>query len=170
MSALARPDTAYAPGFTPGETSTGASVVAKRASPSWPLSPSVTGSSTTTRMASHQRVVRFKTAHVFAIAQADGEPLPEQRGHRLTGDDPAGAFERLQSVAMSLGFSVVVTDDVPPGVNGDCSHANCIRVRLSNAPAQQAKTLAHELGHAILQERHDNRAIAECEAESIAYV
>ncbi len=32
------------------------------------------------------------------------------------------------------------------------------------------KTLAHELGHAILHEHYDNRALAECEAESVAYV
>ena len=118
-----------------------------------------------------KRVVGFKTVYVFDISQTDGEPLPEQPCHRLTGDDPARAFERLKSVAMSLGFSVVITDDLPTGVNGDCSHTNKrIRVRLSNAPAQKTKTLAHELAHALLHERCDNRALAECEAESVAYV
>ncbi len=113
----------------------------------------------------------FRAVPVFDVGQTDGEPLPEQPCHRLTGDDPHGAFQRLQSVAMNLGFSVVITDDLPVGVNGDCSHMNkCIRVRRSNAPAQQAKTLAHELAHAILHERYDDRALAECEAESVAYV
>jgi hypothetical protein len=32
------------------------------------------------------------------------------------------------------------------------------------------KTLAHEIGHALLHEQFDNRALAELEAESMAYV
>jgi hypothetical protein len=32
------------------------------------------------------------------------------------------------------------------------------------------KTLAHEIGHALLHEQFDNRALAELEAESTAYV
>jgi antirestriction protein ArdC len=32
------------------------------------------------------------------------------------------------------------------------------------------KTLAHELAHALLHESYDNRALAELEAESTAYV
>jgi antirestriction protein ArdC len=114
--------------------------------------------------------VSFRAVPVFDLSQTDGEPLPEPC-QRLTGDDPAGAFQRLQHVAMQLGWSVRVTDDLPVDVNGDCTHAHkCIRVRLSNAPAQQAKTLAHELGHAILHEHYDDRALAECEAESVAYI
>ena len=49
-----------------------------------------------------------------------------------------------------------------------------IRVRKSNAPAQRVKTLAHELGHAILHTpgdgRPDNRGLMELEAESVAFV
>jgi O-methyltransferase involved in polyketide biosynthesis len=32
------------------------------------------------------------------------------------------------------------------------------------------KTLAHEIGHALLHEQFDNRVLAELEAESTAYV
>jgi Zn-dependent peptidase ImmA (M78 family) len=32
------------------------------------------------------------------------------------------------------------------------------------------KTLAHEISHALLHEQFDNRALAELEAESTAYV
>ncbi len=39
-----------------------------------------------------------------------------------------------------------------------------------NEPAQQVKTLAHELAHALLHEGTDDRALAELEAESTAFV
>jgi antirestriction protein ArdC len=45
-----------------------------------------------------------------------------------------------------------------------------IRVEISNSPAQRVKTLAHEIGHALLHGECDNRALAELEAESTAYV
>jgi IrrE N-terminal-like domain len=43
-------------------------------------------------------------------------------------------------------------------------------VRASNSPAQRVKTLAHELAHALLHENHKDRALAELEAESVAFV
>ena len=43
-------------------------------------------------------------------------------------------------------------------------------VRTSNSPLQRVKTLAHELGHAILHEQYDNRPLAELEAESVAFI
>src|SRR5439155_16495252 len=45
-----------------------------------------------------------------------------------------------------------------------------IRVEVRNAPAQRVKTLAHEIAHAILHEGFTDRALAELEAESTAYV
>jgi len=43
-------------------------------------------------------------------------------------------------------------------------------VEARNGGAQRVKTLAHELGHALLHESAGDRALAECEAESVAYV
>jgi hypothetical protein len=43
-------------------------------------------------------------------------------------------------------------------------------VERRNTPAQQVKTLAHEIAHALLHEQFDNRSLAELEAESVAYV
>jgi hypothetical protein len=61
--------------------------------------------------------------------------------------------------------------ELPGSVNGDCTHElHRIRVEISNSPAQRVKTLAHEIGHALLHEQFDNRALAELEAESTAYV
>jgi Zn-dependent peptidase ImmA (M78 family) len=54
-------------------------------------------------------------------------------------------------------------------VHGDCTHVlHRIRVGISNSPAQRVKTVANEIGHALLHEQCDNRALAELEAESTA--
>jgi hypothetical protein len=73
-------------------------------------------------------------------------------------------------VAHSIGFTV--EEDYLPGErNGDCSFDDRrIRVEVTNSEAQQVKTLAHELAHAMLHEEFTDRALAELEAESVAYV
>ncbi len=61
--------------------------------------------------------------------------------------------------------------ELPGTTNGDCVHARRrIRVECRNRPAQQVKTLAHELAHALLHEGTTDRSLAELEAESTAYV
>jgi hypothetical protein len=115
-------------------------------------------------------VVRgFKFVPVFDVSQTDGAELPSVC-NQLVGDDPAGHFARLAGVAGSLGFTV--EDHVLAGsINGDCSHDDRrIRIETRNAPAQRLKTLAHELAHALLHEGFADRALAELEAESTAYV
>lgn len=122
-----------------------------------------------------ERVLRgFKPVSVFDLAQTDGRELPKISS-RLDGEDVDNVFPKLRQVALGLGFSVEDTDELPEGVNGDCNHEmQRIRVRTSNAPAQRVKTLAHELGHAILHApgdgRPDNRGLMELEAESVAFV
>jgi hypothetical protein len=116
------------------------------------------------------RVIRgFKFVPVFDVAQTDGEDLPSVCS-RLDGDDPSGIFVQLVSVAQSLGFAVEVIE-LSGTTNGDCSHLNHrIRVEATNSPAQRVKTLAHEISHAILHADYKDRALAELEAESTAYV
>ncbi|HVB06950.1 MAG TPA: ImmA/IrrE family metallo-endopeptidase, partial [Acidimicrobiales bacterium] len=102
-------------------------------------------------------------------SQTEGAPAPAVFV-RLAGGDPGGAYARLRAVAKTLDFSVEETR-LSAGSNGDCSHARrLIRVEERNAPAQQVKTLAHELAHALLHEQFVSRALAELEAESAAYV
>jgi N-terminal domain of anti-restriction factor ArdC/IrrE N-terminal-like domain len=114
-------------------------------------------------------VVGFRAAAVFDIAQTDGEPLPAVC-RRLGGDDPAGLYQALVGVAHELGFRV--EDHIfDAATNGDCSHAERrIRVGAELAPAQRAKTLAHELGHALLHAEPGERGLRELEAESVAFV
>jgi hypothetical protein len=117
-----------------------------------------------------QLIVRgFKFVPVFDVSQTDGEDLPSVC-NRLDGADPAGCFARLVSVAQSIGFAVT-SHELNGSANGDCSHAERrIRIEIRNAPAQQVKTLAHEIAHALLHESFESRALAELEAESTAYV
>ncbi len=116
------------------------------------------------------RVIRgFKFVPVFDIAQTDGEELSSVCD-RLDGDGPFGAYDTLVSVAGSIGFTVM-PHEFDGSTNGDCSHVHRrIRIDIRNTPAQQVKTLAHEIAHAILHERCEIRALAELEAESTAYV
>lgn len=117
-----------------------------------------------------RRVLRgFKWVPTFDISATDGQDLPEVC-HQLSGDDPDGLFVRLTAVADSIGFHVEDAE-LDGGVNGDCSHSERrIRVEATNSPAQRVKTLAHELAHAILHGEAHDRALAELEAESTAYI
>lgn len=112
----------------------------------------------------------FKAAPVFDVSQTDGEPLPEIAS-RLDSEGPSGAFDRLREVAEDLGYQVEAAE-LPGEINGLCSYADRrIQVEIANAGGQQVKTLAHELAHALLHEDFDGgRALAELEAESVAFV
>lgn len=115
------------------------------------------------------RVTRFVPVPVFDISQTDGRDLPEVC-RRLDADGPSGAFVMLTEVANEIGFQVDVVD-LDAGVNGECRFAErTIRIEQRNSGAQRVKSLAHELAHAILHEDVDNRARAELEAESCAYI
>jgi antirestriction protein ArdC len=118
----------------------------------------------------NDRVVRgFKLVPVFDVAQTDGEALPAVCS-RLDGEDGAGHYATLLSVAHSIGFTVE-GHEFDGCTNGDCTPSeHRIRVETRNTPAQQVKTLAHEIAHALLHETYESRTLAELEAESTAYV
>jgi antirestriction protein ArdC len=117
-----------------------------------------------------ERVIRgFKFVPVFEISQTDGADLPSIC-HRLEGDGPGGLYDELVTFAQSIGFTVEECE-LGAGTNGECSHADRrLRLKASNAAAQRVKTLAHELAHAVLHKDFEDRAMAELEAESVAYV
>jgi antirestriction protein ArdC len=114
-------------------------------------------------------VVAFRAVAVFNISQTDGDELPAVC-KRLEGDDSTQAYRGLVDVAPSIGYSVEDAD-FSGEKNGDCAFdMRRIRVRAGNSSAQRVKTLAHELAHALLHEGFNDRALAELEAESVAYV
>ena len=135
----------------------------------WILAP-MTGKRTRTDDGEeHRPIVGFRPVPVFDLAQTEGDPLPEVC-RTLRGDDPTAWFDRLTSCAGTMGYAVTATE-LPGATNGDCAFAlRRIRVECRNEPAQQVKTLAHELAHALLHKNTDDRPLAELEAESTAYM
>jgi antirestriction protein ArdC len=116
-----------------------------------------------------RRIRGFRYVPVFDIAQTEGAALPVVCS-KLTGDDSLSCFDRLCAVAGSIGYTVERCH-LPDGTNGDCAFNRLrIRVESRNAPAQQVKTLAHEIAHALLHQGQADRPLAELEAESTAYV
>jgi hypothetical protein len=117
---------------------------------------------------------RSRVAHVFDIAQTEGEPLPEVAPLLLDGDAPAGLGGALAAQVHAHGFQVQ---------RGVCGQANgytdpatrVVRVRTDVTDAQAAKTLAHELAHIVCGHTTDLptyltcRGRCEVEAESVAY-
>jgi antirestriction protein ArdC len=124
------------------------------------------------------RVLRgFKVVHVFDIDQTDGEPLPAPPVHLLDGDDPGHVIDRLAAVIEARGFTFT-HGPMPDGhqdANGVTDYTTrAVTVRDDLAPAQQAKTTAHELAHVLLHDPalgdRPDRAVCEIEAESVAYL
>ncbi len=116
-------------------------------------------------------IAGFTSASVFDVSQTDGEPLPEI-APLLTGMAAEGQFQSLSDVAAGFGFSVE-KEEIPGETNGYCSQLEKrIAIESRNDEVQQVKTLAHELGHALLHEEGNelSRDQKEIEAESVAYV
>jgi antirestriction protein ArdC len=135
----------------------------------WILAPMVYKNADAEEGGHDQIIRRFKFVPVFDIAQTDGEELPSS-SRRLGGNDQNGLYADLVAVAQSIDFTVQ-DHEFGGTTNGDCSHfERRIRVETTNSPAQRTKTLAHEIAHALLHEKCDNRLVAELEAESTAFV
>jgi antirestriction protein ArdC len=126
------------------------------------------------RVTTERRVVGFRVVHVFDVSQTDGDELPSPVTH-LKGESAAELLARLEIVAGELGFSVQRPEDFRGPVNGETSfELKQIRLNPDRSTDQQAKTLAHELGHVTAHHETVNysaeRARCELEAESVAYV
>jgi antirestriction protein ArdC len=115
----------------------------------------------------------FRMVPVFDVSQTEGEPLPEPV-KLLDGQDPQDIFGKLTKVAESIGFSVQVTPEIDghPGANGLCEFGlKQLTVAGNRSELQQVKSLAHEIGHALLHDKTElSRGAKELEAESTAYV
>jgi len=129
-----------------------------------------------------EKLVGFKIGHVFDVCQTEGAPLPQEPVSLLQGDD-AGLYQALTTFARQVVMVDVVEvgeDVLPPCTNGECVYSSegkpvHIHIKSSNPPRMKTKTLAHELGHALLHAESEYRtasprSIKELEAESIAFV
>lgn len=116
--------------------------------------------------------ISFKCVSVFDITQTDGDPIPTVT-QPLLGDDN-GLFDRMASFATRLNIPVSLES---LECNGYCRFLNNKPIKIaidSNlSRLHQAKTLVHELSHALLHGELDyskHRPECELEAESTAFV
>ena len=122
-----------------------------------------------------EKLIGWGIGYVFDVSQVSPlpgcQPLPEAVTI-LDGADDSDVFGALTKVAGELGFTVELADLGTR--NGDTGFSpDVIRVSENRPPRQRVKTLAHELGHAILHRDTDyaaNRPRCELEAESVAYI
>ncbi len=167
LIAAQNPDATRVAGFATWK-SMGRSVV-KGERAIWILAPMVGRRTEIAEGEERRPIYGFRPVAVFDVTQTEGDELPQVCSN-LEGEDPAALFDALRGQADRMGYSVELVE-LPGSTNGACNFAERrIRIESRNQPAQRVKTLAHELAHALLHEEPVDRALAELEAESVAYV
>ena len=122
-----------------------------------------------------KKVIGFTLrSRTFDISQVHGVEAPPAMVNLLTGEGPKGAWDTLVRLAEAEGYRVEI-QEVPGTANGFCRYnEKLIVVEARNEPAQQVKTLVHEIGHMLLHApevvpANMPRGVREVEAESVAY-
>lgn len=99
-------------------------------------------------------MVGVRPAYVWGVSQTVGDPIPEPPSPTLLeGEAPTGLWEGLADQVCDAGFRLVRVPDatVLRGANGVTNFTeHTISVREDMDAAAQVKTLAHELGHALM--------------------
>lgn len=120
----------------------------------------------------------FRTTTVFDITQTDGPEYPAfPRPTPLLGDTPDArtTITLLTRLATGLGWTVTTPASIDGEALGSCTpRTRTLAYRSDLAPLQAAKTLAHELAHAIAGHEGtrdpSEMAAHEFEAETAAYL
>jgi antirestriction protein ArdC len=115
----------------------------------------------------------LRVVHVFDISQTDGEELPEVAPRRLTGKVSQRLIGALEQRVDEEGFTLRREAIARSSRNGYADfERRLVVLREDLSGAQTAKTLIHELAHLLLHRDTDlcDRAVAEVEAESVAFV
>ena len=115
-----------------------------------------------------KRVLGFRAAYVFDVAQTDGEPLPEVAE---AAGDPGSQTAALRAAIVASGIAVESSDDLD-GARGT-SAGGRIQILNGLSPAEELLVLAHEWGHELLHRADDrpaSRDTRELEAEAVAFV
>ncbi len=121
-----------------------------------------------------QTVTRFRTVTVFDVSQTDGDPLPQHPCQALTTDSERGRwlYARLLEIVRAQG--VEVREDMTGLGRAHGVYVPGMRV-IGLAPGlsddQRAKTLCHELAHALMDDGATRpRSEEEAAAEGTAFV
>ena len=114
-----------------------------------------------------ERLMGFKTAHVFDVSQTDGKPLP---GFERVRGDPQERLDGLKRFAAGRGIRVEYSDTLG-GAEG-MSLGGTVRIRRGQSPAEEFSTLAHEVAHELLHRDNGQatKVVRETEAEAVAFV
>jgi len=117
-----------------------------------------------------RQLVNTKVVYVFDVSQTHGEPLPELA--KVNGD--AGPYiPVLQKLIAAKDIELYYADRLSGGAQGrsEGKRIGCIN---GLSPAEEFRTLAHELAHELLHrgERRQETTVRsrELEAESVAFV
>ena len=130
------------------------------------------------RKTTRVRVVGYRPASVFDIAQTSGPPVPEPvRPALLVGEAPAGIWQSLADEISERGYRLLRAGSERLGTANGLAVPDRreVIIRDDVDQVQAVKSLTHELAHIILHvhdERDDEpcRGIREVEAESVAYL
>lgn len=125
----------------------------------------------------YQALVGFKTVYVFDVSQTEGDEIPTLPAPKLLEgyDDQAGELlKRLEGFVAEQGWNYRQVENMN-GANGSWNPLTKTVTLLSTLPTlSKAKTLAHEIAHAVaghgeLSDRNSYE-FGELEAESTAYL
>lgn len=128
-----------------------------------------------------RRVVGFRNAPVFDLAQVDAGPdalvIEPPATEPLSGDSHAECLPRLEDFAASIGVSVSYTEPIASrGAKGFYRHSDRLIAIGPDDPNAMVRTLLHELGHAIFASEFADartiygRAEEECIVESAGHI
>ena len=119
-------------------------------------------------------VTRFRIVTVFDISQTDGEPLAEHPCQKLTTDSERGRWLLAHLLDLARAEGIAVREDATDlGTANGCYYPATHSIALAAGLSEdaRAKTLCHEIAHAILHRRTDRtRQEQEAEAEGTAFV
>jgi antirestriction protein ArdC len=120
--------------------------------------------------ADRPRVLGFRSAYVWDIAQTDGEALATL-SHDTTGD-PGAHLAALEQMIADAGVQLTRAADLG-GAHG-YSRPGQITLLDSLTPADTAAVLVHEFAHELLHQRGADRpaskTVRETEAEAVAFI
>ena len=123
-----------------------------------------------------QVLVGFKGVPVFDVGQTDGEPLPRREPPKQLEDTPEdlakieGFSDRLSRFCTEQGVTVCWDFEHPSALGVWKPQQKEIAIRSDLGTLQAFKTFVHEAAHMLLHTGADERASAELEAESAAFL